>query len=90
MEVATKKPGRPSKYSIPMTTAQRVRETRERAHEAVLMAWENLPTATDKAILGCMERQIGLLADPDQKKTARHILGDLMRELCKRHRVNIG
>ena len=90
MDTVAKKPGRPSKYSAPMTTAQRVKETRARAHEAMLMAWENLPTATDKAILGCMERQIGLLADPDQKKTARHILGDLMCQLCKRHRVNIG
>ena len=90
MEQAAKKPGRPSKYSAPMTAAQRVKETRERAHEAMLTAWENLPEATDKAILGCMERQIGLLADPDQKKTARHILGDLMRELCRRHRITIG
>ena len=90
MEQAVKKPGRPSKYSTPMTTAQRVRASRERAHEAMLMAWENLPTATDKAILGCMERQIWLLADPDQKKTARHILGDLMAELIKRHKITIG
>ena len=53
----------------------------------MLMAWENLPTATDKSIIGCLERQIGLMADPDQKTTARHIIGDLMRELCKRHKV---
>ena len=89
MTEKAKKPGRPSKYSTPMTTAQRVRETRARSHEAMLMAWENLPTATDKAIIGCMERQIGLMADPDQKTTARHIIGDLMRELCKRHKVTI-
>jgi hypothetical protein len=89
MDTVAKKPGRPSKYSTPMTTAQRVRETRERAHESMLMAWENLDTATDKSIIGCLERQIGLMADPDQKTTARHIIGDLMRELCKRHKVTI-
>lgn len=89
MEVATKKPGRPSKYSTPMSTAQRVKETRARAHENMLMAWENLDTATDKSIIGCLERQIGLMANPDQKTTARHIIGDLMRELCKRHKVTI-
>ena len=89
MEVATKRAGRPSKYSTPMTTAQRVRASRERAHENMLMAWENLDTATDKSIIGCLERQIGLMANPDQKTTARHIIGDLMRELCKRHKVTI-
>ena len=87
---AAKKAGRPSKGAVAMTGGQRVKLSRERAHEAMLMAWENLPTATDKAILGCMERQIWLLADPDQKKTARHILGDLMAELCKRHKITIG
>ena len=90
MDTVAKKPGRPSKYSTPMTTAQRVKETRARAHENMLMAWENLPTATDKAILGCIERQIGLMANPDQKQTARAIAGDLVAELIKRHRLTIG
>ena len=87
---AVKTRGRPTKYSTPMTSTQRGQESRERAHEAMLMAWENLPTATDKAILGCLERQIGLMSDPDQKTTARHIIGDLMAELCKRHKITIG
>ena len=90
MDTVAKKTGRPSKYSAPMTTAQRVRETRARAHEAMLRAYEDLPTATDKAILGCIERQIGLMADPDQKQTARAIAGDLVAELVKRHRLTIG
>jgi hypothetical protein len=90
MEQEAKKPGRPSKYSVPMTTAQRVRETRSRAHEAMLRAYEDLPTATDKAILGCIERQIGLMADHDQRQTARAIAGDLVAELIKRHRLTIG
>jgi hypothetical protein len=85
-----KKRGRPSKYSTPMTSTQRGQESRERAHEAMLMAYENLPTASDKALLGCIERQIELMADPDQKQTARAIAGDLVRELCKRHRITIG
>ena len=90
MEQAAKKPGRPAKYSTPMTSTQRGQESRERAFQAMLRAYEDLPTATDKAILGCIERQIGLMADPDQKQTARAIAGDLVAELVKRHRLTIG
>ena len=56
----------------------------------MLRAYEDLPTATDKAILGCIERQIGLMADHDQRQTARAIAGDLVAELIKRHRLTIG
>ena len=87
---AVKKPGRPPKHGKAMTSTQRGKESRERAHEAMLMAYENLPTASDKAILGCIGRQIELMADPDQKQTARAIAGDLVRELIKRHRLTIG
>ena len=73
-----------------MTSTQRGQESRERAFQAMLRAYEDLPTASDKAILGCIERQIGLMADPDQKQTARAIAGDLVRELIKRHRLTIG
>ena len=90
MEQAAKKPGRPAKYSTPMTSTQRGQESRERAFQAMLRAYEDLPTASDKAILGCIERQIGLMSNPDQKQTARAIAGDLVRELIKRHRLTIG
>ena len=90
MEQAAKKPGRPAKYSTPMTSTQRGQESRERAFQAMLRAYEDLPTASDKAILGCIERQIGLMANPDQKQTARAIAGDLVAELIKRHRLTIG
>lgn len=73
-----------------MTGAQRVALTRQRAREAILVAAEDLSKATDKAIIGNLERQIKLMADPDYKQTARAIAGDLMAELCKRHRITIG
>lgn len=91
METTTaKKVGRPSKGAAPMTTAQRVRLTRERADKAMLMAYENLPNASTKAILGNLARQIKLMDNPDQKQTAQAIAGDLMGELCKRYRIVIG
>ena len=90
MDTVAKKPGRPSKYSVPMTTAQRVRETRERAFQSMLQANEDLPNASLKAIIGNLERQIGLMADPDHRQTARAIAGDLMAELCKRYKITIG
>ena len=86
---AAKKAGRPSKGAVAMTGGQRVKLSRERAHEAMLMAYENLPNSSTKAILGCLERQIKLMDNPDQKQTARAIAGDLVRELCKRHKITI-
>ena len=86
---AAKKPGRPPKGSAAMTGTERVRLSRERAHEAMLMAYENLPDASTKAILGNLDRQIKLMDNPDQKQTARAIAGDLVRELCKRHKITI-
>ena len=74
-----------------MTGAQRVALARRRAREAALMAFENLANASDKAIFQNLQAQIKRLAtDPDQAEAWRAIAGQLMAELCKRHRITIG
>ena len=91
MDTVAKKPGRPSKYSVPMTTAQRVRETRERAFQSMLQANEDLPNASLKAIIGNLERQISMIeTNPEYRQTGRAIAADLMLELCKRYKIVIG
>jgi predicted nucleic acid-binding protein len=73
-----------------MSGAERVALTRQRAREAMLRANEDLSGATDKAILGNLERQIQLMTDPDYNDTARAIAGQLMAELARRHSITIG
>ena len=93
METTTaKKPGRPPKGAVAMTTAQRVRETRQRAERAMMQAYEDgVQNATTKAILGNLARQIKMIeTNPDQKQTAQAIAGELMGELCNRYRIVIG
>ena len=75
-----------------MTGAQRVAMTRLRARDAIeRVNEEDLSGATDKAILGNLQVQIRRFAtDPDQAEAWRAIAGQLMAELCKRHRITIG
>ena len=87
META-KKPGRPAKYSTAMSPNQRVRESRERAHAAMLQAHENLPGATTTALMANLAHQIKLIdTDKDHAPVAREIARDVMAELCKRYEI---
>jgi len=71
-----------------MTPAQRVRASRERATEAMLTAAEDLSSATTKALLGNLARQIKFMeTDPDHAPVARDIAKDVMRELCNRYQI---
>lgn len=72
-----------------MSGAERVALTRQRAREAMLRANEDLSGATDKAILGNLERQIQLMTDPDYNDTARAVAGQLMGELARRYGIPI-
>ena len=90
MEAAARRPGRPAKGDTAMTGAQRVAMTRQRAREAAQMAYENLATATDKAIFQNLQAQIRRLdTDPDQAEAWRAIAGQLMAELARRHGIMI-
>ena len=90
MEQAAKKPGRPAKYSTPMTSTQRGQESRERAFQAMLTASEDLQNASLKAILGNLELQIGRIStDPENADTWRDISARLMGELCQRHKIQM-
>lgn len=71
-----------------MTPAQRVRESRARAREEMLTAAEDLPSATTKALLGNLTRQIKIIeTDPAHAPVGRDIAKDVMRELCKRYEI---
>lgn len=89
METAARRPGRPAKGDTAMSGAERVALTRQRAREAMLRANEDLSGATDKAILGNLERQIQLMTDPDYNDTARAVAGQLMGELARRYGIPI-
>lgn len=85
-----KKPGRPAKSGAALSPAQRVKQCRDRAHEAALVASENVPGATTTALLGNLQRQIKLIdTDPAHAPTARDIAGEVMAELCKRFQITI-
>lgn len=89
MEVA-KKLGRPPKGASRMTPAQRVKRSRERAFEAMLTAAENLPSATTKALLGNLERQIKLIdEDVEYRQVGRDIAAQVISELCKRYEIEL-
>lgn len=85
-----KKPGRPAKYSAPMTAAQRVKQCRERAREAALVAGENTTAAPTAALLAGLARQIKLICnDADHAPVARDIAASLINELCERYEIKV-
>lgn len=85
-----KKPGRPAKYGHPLTPAQRVKQSRERAFEAGLVAGENPVVASTTALLAGLARQIKLIdTDPGHAPVARDIAAQLIVELCGRYEIGL-
>ena len=84
-----KKPGRPAKLATAMTDKQRAASYRTRRYEAASMAHENLPNATTAVLLAGLARQIKATADSDHADTARSIAGQIVRELCDRHEIDL-
>lgn len=84
----TKKVGRPPRGKTAMTTAERVRATRQRAYIATLEASEHLDTASTKSLIGCLERQIKLIdSNPEEADVWRDIAARLMAEICRRYSI---
>lgn len=86
-----KKPGRPPKHGVTLTQAQRAAQYRQRRHEGGAVAHEHVTTASDADLLAGLARQVKAMAvtDPDIADTARFIAGQLMAELCSRHKIEI-
>lgn len=85
---SAKKPGRPPKGAFPMTPAQRVKESRERAHRAMLEVIEDLPGSSTKALLGNLERQFKYMgANDEHEETARWVATQVIGELCNRFKI---
>ena len=83
-----KKVGRPPRGSVAMTTAERVRATRQRAYIATLEASEHLDTASTKALLGNLDLQIKRLdTNPENSDVWKDIAARLMGELCRRYSI---
>jgi hypothetical protein len=90
MSDTPKRAGRPAKYSQPLTPAQRVKESRERAYIAMLQVTDDIPGATTKALLGNLARQIKLIdTDKDHAPVARDVAASVMLELCNRYKITL-
>lgn len=84
-----KKPGRPPKLDTAMTDKQRAAMYRTRRYEAASMAHENLHDASTAVLLAGLARQLKATADPDHTDTARNIAGQIIKELCDRHEIDL-
>jgi len=85
-----KKVGRPSLGRSPLTPAQRVKRSRDKAREAVLMSLENMTISNTAALLGGLARQIKLVeTEPKFADSAREGAAMLMVELCKRYEIKL-
>jgi len=72
-----------------MTDKQRAASYRTRRYEAASMAHENLTNATTAVLLAGLARQIKAMRDPDHADTARSIAGQLVKQLCERHEIDL-
>lgn len=86
---APRKPGRPAKYSAPMSDKQRAADYRQRRCEAASMAPENLKSASTPVLLAGLARQINAVADPDQADIARELAAQIIKELCGRYEITL-
>ena len=84
-----KKPGRPAKLDTAMTDKQRAAAYRTRRYEAASMAHENLTNATTAVLLAGLARQLKATGDPDHADTARSIAGQIIKQLCDRHEIDL-
>jgi hypothetical protein len=73
-----------------MSAALRVKQFRDRAREAALVAGENTSTAKTAALLAGLARQIKLIdTDADHAPVARDVASQLIKELCERYEIKI-
>ena len=86
---APKKPGRPAKLDTAMTDKQRAAMYRTRRYEAASTAHENLHEASTAVLLAGLARQIKALGDPGHADTARSIAGQIIKQLCDRHEIDL-
>jgi hypothetical protein len=84
-----RKPGRPPKLDTAMTDRQRAAMYRTRRYEAASMAHENLSNATTAVLLAGLARQLKATADPDHADIARSIAGQIIKQLCDRHEIDL-
>lgn len=82
-----KKPGRPSKYGLPMTGGQRAATYRKQRHEAASTAHEDLKGSSTAVLLAGLARQIKNMTDDDHAPVARGIAATIIKELCDRHEI---
>ncbi len=85
----TKKPGRPAKLDTAMTDKQRAAAYRARRYEDASVAHENLDNATTAVLLAGLARQIKALDDPGHADVARGIAGQIIKQLCDRHEIDL-
>ena len=86
---APKKPRRPAKLDTAMTDKLRAAMYRARRYETASMAHENLTGATTAVLLAGLARQIKAISDPDHADTARSIAGQIIKQLCERHEIDL-
>ena len=84
-----KKPGRPAKLDNAMTGKQRAATYRTRRYEAASTAHENLNDASTAVLLAGLARQIKALGDPGHADIARSIAGQIIKQLCDRHEIDL-
>ena len=84
-----KKPGRPAKLDAAMTDKQRAAMYRTRRYEAASTAHENLSDATTAVLLAGLARQIKALGDPGHADVARSLAGQIIKQLCDRHEIDL-
>jgi len=87
-----KKPGRPPKHGAPMPAKNRAAEYRARRREAALLAHENIKDAAPAVLLAGLVRHLKELAktpDPERADVCRWLAGQLIIELCDRHKIEL-
>ena len=84
-----KKPGRPAKLDKAMTDKQRAASYRTRRYEAASTAHENPSSATTAVLLAGLARQLKAIGEPDHAHIARNIAGQLIKQLCDRHEIDL-
>lgn len=91
--IEPKKPGRPAKHGVPMAPSQRAHEYRQRRREAASAVTDDLNTASTRALLDGLACRLVTLEDPATKpkiaEGARWTAGNIIKQLCNRHNINI-
>ncbi|MBP9060331.1 MAG: hypothetical protein KBF98_08450 [Rhodoferax sp.] len=90
MNNSEKRPGRPPKAGGAMTQAQRQRVYRNRQEEAKNRAAMDPTAASTKALVACIAHQCNIICNqPEQADLSRELVGPVISELCRRHRIKL-